>query len=214
MTNSPNSPRILKGAIVAIEPYAVAQKTVVVFQYNPDTLTRSLTAQTASSGGSRGEALRLKGPPEEFIKLEIEIDATDQLAEANQQAVSLGIHPTLAALELLLYPQSGLVIANQALASAGVIEVVPPEAPLTLFIWGPKRVLPVRLSEFSVTEEAYDVNLNPIRARVSLGLRVLTYQDLGLASRGGSLYMAHQVAKEVLARLNTNPGLSATGASI
>ena len=212
MTDFPGSPRILKGAIVSVGTTG-SQGAVIVFQYNPDTLTRSLTAQTAGAGGNRGEALRLKGPPEETVRLEIEIDATDQLAEGNQQVSSLGLHPTLAALELLLYPSSGLMIANQALAAVGVIEIIPPEAPLTLFIWGPKRVLPVRLTEISVTEEAHDVNLNPTRAKVSLSLRVLTYQDLGLLSRGGSLHMAHQVAKEALARLNSNPGLSATGAS-
>lgn len=212
MTDFPGSPRILKGAIVSVGT-AGSQGAVIVFQYNPDTLTRSLTARAAGADGNRGEALRLKGPPEETVRLEIEIDATDQLAEGNPQVSSLGLHPTLAALELLLYPSSGLMIANQALAAVGVIEIIPPEAPLTLFIWGPKRVLPVRLTEISVTEEAHDVNLNPTRAKVSLSMRVLTYQDLGLLSRGGSLHMAHQVAKEALARLNTNPGLSATGAN-
>jgi hypothetical protein len=102
---------------------------------------------------------------------------------------------------MLLYPKSALVIANEVLAAAGIIEVIPPEAPLTLFIWGFKRVVPVRLTTFSITEEAFDTGLNPIRAKVNLGLRVLNYQDLGLQSVGGALFMAHQVIKEVMATI-------------
>ncbi|HKE93600.1 MAG TPA: hypothetical protein VKB34_04775 [Povalibacter sp.] len=172
-----------------------------MFQYNPDTLTRTLTAQTTGGTPNSGEALRLKGPPQESITVNIEIDAADQLERADALATSLGVHPTLASLEMLLYPKSALVIANEVLAAAGVIEVIPPEAPLTLFIWGIKRVVPVRLTTFSITEEAFDTGLNPIRAKVSLGLRVLNYQDLGLPSVGGALFMAHQVIKEVMATI-------------
>jgi hypothetical protein len=174
---------------------------VIVFQYNPERLTRTLTAQTTTGSADRGEAMRLKGPPQEQIRLEVEIDATDQLEKADGLATSTGIYPTLASLEMLLYPKSLVMIANEVLAAVGVIEIIPPEAPLTLFVWGPKRVLPVRLTEYSVTEEAYDPSLNPIRAKVSLGLRVLTYQDLGLLSPGGALFMAHQITKEVLATI-------------
>src|SRR5262249_12253236 len=147
----------------------------------------------------RGEALRLKGPPQESIKLDVEIDATDQLERADAIATTLGIYPTLASLEMLLYPKSALVIANEVLLNLGIIEIIPPEASLTLFVWGIKRILPVRLTDLSITEEAFDPNLNPIRARVSLGLRVLNYQDLGLLSPGGTLFMAHQIIKEVMA---------------
>ena len=84
-----------------------------------------------------------------------------------------------------------------------IFEVIPPEAPLTLFVWGVKRILPVRLTELGITEEAYDPSLNPVRAKVSLGLRVLNYHDLGLASVGGTLFMAHQIAKEVMATIGS-----------
>ena len=104
---------------------------------------------------------------------------------------------------MLLYPKSALVIANEVLLNVGVIEIIPPEAPLILFVWGVSRILPVRLNELTITEEAYDPNLNPIRAKVSLGLRVLTYRDLGLLSVGGTLFMAHQIAKEVMATLSS-----------
>lgn len=199
MSTFPNSPRLQKGAIVSLDPVDPLA-SIVIFQYNPETLTRTLTAQTTGSDNAdRGEALRLKGPPRETFRLEVEIDAADQLEQAKAPATTSGLYHTLASLEMLLYPKSAYVIANEALAAFGTIEIVAPEAPLTLFTWGAQRILPVRLTEFSITEEAFDPNLNPIRAKVGLGLQVLNYQDLGLFSVGGSLFMAHQIAKEAMA---------------
>jgi len=202
MTSFPNSPRLQKGAIIGLDPFNPLA-SVIVFQYNPDTMTRTIAAQTTGGNADRGEALRLKGPPQETIKLDVEIDATEQLERGDGIAGSLGVYPALASLEMLLYPKSALVIANEVLLNIGVIEVIPPEAPLTLFIWGVNRILPVRLTELSITEEAYDPNLNPIRAKVSLSLRVLNYHDLGLLSVGGTLFMAHQIAKEVMATIGS-----------
>jgi hypothetical protein len=200
MSTFPGSPQVMKGAIIGLDPFNPLA-SVIIFQYNPDTLTRTLTAQTSGGNADRGEALRLKGPPQENITIAVEIDATDQLENAQFPAAQMGIYPTLASLEMLLYPKSALVIANEVLQAAGVIEIIPPEAPLTLFIWGVKRILPVRITQFSITEEAFDTSLNPIRARVNLGLRVLNYQDLGLPSVGGALFMAHQIIKEVMATI-------------
>jgi hypothetical protein len=200
MSSFPGSPKVQKGAIIGLDPFNPLA-SVIVFQYNPEKLTRTLTAQTSGGSPNSGEALRLKGPPQESISVNIEIDATDQLETAAPLATSVGVHPTLASLEMLLYPKSALVIANEVLTRAGVIEVIPPEAPLTLFIWGVKRIVPVRLTSFSITEEAFDANLNPIRAKVALGLRVLNYQDLGLLSAGGAIFMAHQIIKEVMATI-------------
>lgn len=207
-TNFPGSPRVVKGALVGMDPFNPLA-SVIVFQYNPEALTRTLAPQTTGGNSDRGEALHLKGPPQETIKMDVEIDATDQLERGDAQAADLGLHPTLAALEMLIYPKSSLVIANEVLANVGVVEIIAPEAPLTLLVWGAKRVLPVRLNEFSIHEEAFDPNLNPIRAKVTLGMRVLNYQDLGLTSVGGAFFMAHQVAKEVMATLNTAAGASA-----
>src|SRR5262245_51349389 len=112
MTTFPNSPRLQKGAIVGVDqlnPLA----SVIVFQYNPDTLTRTITPQAMGGEGDRGEALRLKGPPQETIKLDVEVDAADQLEQAQPIATAMGVYPALAALELLLYPKSPLVIANE-----------------------------------------------------------------------------------------------------
>ncbi|HEY0602271.1 MAG TPA: hypothetical protein VGD69_23635 [Herpetosiphonaceae bacterium] len=200
MTTFPGSPQVQKGAIIGLDPFNPLA-SVIVFQYNPDTMTRTVTARTTGGNSDRGEALRLKGPPEEKISCEVEIDATDQLERAQFPATALGLYPTLASLEMLLYPKSALTIANEVLAATGVIEIIPPEAPLTLFVWGVQRVLPVRLTQFTITEEAYDPNLNPIRAKVRLDLQVLSYYDLGLLSAGGALFMAHQVSKEVMATI-------------
>ena len=207
MSTFPGSPKTQKGAIVGLDPFNPLA-SVIVFQYNPDTLTRTLTAQTAGGNTAQGEALRLKGPPQETITVNVEIDAADQLERADGIATSMGLYPTLSSLEMLLYPKSALVIANEVLANVGVIEIIPPEAPLTLFVWGIKRVVPVRLTTFSITEEAFDPNLNPIRAKVNLGLRVLNYQDLGLLSPGGALFMVHQVMKEVMATVGSVGSIS------
>jgi hypothetical protein len=208
MTTFPGSPRVLKGAIVGVDLFNPLA-SVIVFQYNPDTLTRTLQAQTAGEGGDRAEAMRLKGAPVETIRLDIEIDATDQLETADNIVTSMGIYPQLSALEMLIYPKSALVIANTVLLAAGTIEVIPPMAPLTLFIWGLKRVLPVRLTDFSITEEAHDVNLNPIRAKASIGLRVLSYNDLSLLNPGYHLFVAHQVVKETMATIGSVNNLGA-----
>lgn len=202
MSTFPGSPRLQKGAIIGVDLFNPLA-SVVVFQYNPESLTRRLTARAANPDPARGEALRLAGPPQETINLTVEIDAADQLERSDAIAETLGIHPALASLEMLLYPKSAVMIANEVLARVGVIEVVPPEAPLTLFVWGMKRILPVRLGEFSVTEEFFDPDLNPIRAKVTLGMSVLTYYDLGLLSVGGALSMANQVAKEVMATMGS-----------
>jgi hypothetical protein len=103
----------------------------------------------------------------------------------------------------LLYPKSALVIANTVLMALGTLEIVPPIGPFTLLIWGLKRVLPVRLTDLSITEEAYDVALNPIRAKASLGLRVLSYNDLSLTNPGYYLFLTHQIVKETLATIGS-----------
>lgn len=207
MTTFPNSPRLQKGALIGLDP-ANPLASIIVFQYNPETLSRTLRARTTGAAGggaggaAPGEAMRLAGPPEESFKLEVVLDATDQMEKADPITSQLGIHPQLASLEMLLYPKSALVIANEVLMRVGVIEVIPPEAPLAILVWGVKRVLPVRLTGFSITEEMFDPSLNPIHAKVSLDLNVLSYHDLGLLSPGGSLFMAHQLIKEGMATIN------------
>jgi len=189
-------------------------ESTVVFQYNPDTMTRRLEPRVPKPDGEKGEATRLTGPPKETITVSIEIDATDQLEEDNVLARATGIVPTLAALELMVYPKSGLIIANTSLAAVGTIEMLPAESPMILFVWGATRVVPVQVTGLSITEEAYDTLLNPTRAKVDLTLTVLSYNDLQTTSFGRALYLAHQVTKEVLAATNVFNSIQNVGAAL
>lgn len=213
MSGYPNAPRLLKGGLVLIDPASGAVQRVIALQYNPDLLTRTLAPQSTGATGTLSEPLRLKGPPVETIKLDIELDATDQLEfpDAYPEAVKTGLHTQLAALELLVYPDSETLIRNNLLAAAGTLEIAPVQAPLPLFVWSKSRVVPVRLTDFSIVEEAFDANLNPIRARIGLGMRVLNVNDLGFGDKGGQLFMAYQQQKEQLARRAANPALAILG---
>lgn len=205
MNNLSTAPRTLRGAIVALDLPDQTPR-VVIFQYNPATLTRTLEAQLSDAEGKSGDPPRLKGAPTETIKLEVEIDAADQLQPGN---VDTGILPQLAALEILLYPKSSRVTLNNTLLKIGTIEIIPAAAPFTLLIWGKRRILPVRITEFSVTEDAHHPNLSPIRAKVSLGLRVVTYSDVTSDNPAWNLFLAHQVLKETMASLATTGSLNA-----
>jgi hypothetical protein len=214
LTAFPGSPRLIKGAIVGLDPKNPIA-SVIVFQYNPDTMTRRLDARTTTAeSGDRFEALRLTSAPKETITISVEVDATDQLETAHPLAVASGINPTLAALEMLFYPKSSVVISNIAKAKAGFLEIIPVETPLTLFVWGPTRVLPVRVTSFSITEEAFDTLLNPTRAKVDLTMQVLSYYDLKVSNPGFSLFLAYQIAKEAMATTNIFNSAQNIGASL
>jgi hypothetical protein len=195
---------LLKGGIVLIDPETSAVQRIISLQYNPDSLSRTLQVQGPSEGGDRSEVLRLKGPAVETFKVDAEFDATDQMEVGDPTVGELGIHPQLAALETIVYPTSSQMQQNDSLAQLGTLEIVPMETPLTLFVFGKSRVLPVRITDFSVTEEAFDQNLNPIRAKVSLGMRVLTIDDVGFDHKAGSLFMSYLQQKEGF--VSKNPG--------
>jgi len=200
------TPPTLKAGLVLLDPITSNVSRVIVMQYNPDTLSRTLQVQgTGGDSGDRSEVLRLKGPAVETLKLDAEIDATDQLEVAKPGAVVLqsGIFPQLAALETILYPTTTQLLSNHALAASGVLEIIPMEQPLVLFVWSASRIVPVRITDFSITEEAFDTQLNPIRAKVSLGMRVLSVSDLGFDHRGSSIYLAYQRVKETFAKIPT-----------
>jgi hypothetical protein len=222
MTTYPFGPKLIKGGIVLVHSTTGIVEKVIPLQYNPDTLTRTLQPQTMGENADRSEALRLKGPPVETIKLEAEIDATDQLATTprtddseepiqRDSIIQYGIFPALAVLETIIYPESAQLIANNQLASQGKLEIIPVESPLTLFVWSQNRVVPVRLTEFSITEEAFDTRLNPLRAKVSLGMRVLSVNDLGFNHRGGNLYLRYHQQKERMAGEFTGSAINALG---
>lgn len=208
------SPKLIKGGLVQVDVKSGRTLRTIALQYNPDSLSRTIQVQAAGeSGGATSQALRLKGAAAETIKVEAEIDATDRLEhpDQNRTAAEAGIHPELAALELLVQPTSEALQGNDSIARSGTLEVLAIETPLLLFVWGPNRVVPVRITDLSITEDAFDAQLNPIRATVSLGMRVLTVDDLGFEHRGGQLFMAHLRSREALATKAGSAPLSALG---
>ncbi|MDQ0746686.1 hypothetical protein QF034_000917 [Streptomyces africanus] len=217
MTRYADIPKPIRSGIVLVDPERGTPQRIIVLQFNPDTLERSLSPQSAggsgdsggggSGNGDRNEALRLKGPAQETWKFTAEIDATDQF----EIAAPDGIHPQLAVLEMLVQPTSAQLREASRLSKKGTIEISPIEMPLTLFTWGSKRVMPVRLTELSINESAFDVNLNPIRASLSIGLKVLTVSDLPLGHPGAELYYAHLAQKERLAGAARTAGLGSLG---
>jgi len=214
------SPIVMKGAIVSLDPNIgfppppkppstpspekKAPKrgpSIIEFQYNPEQVTRTLKPQPVSDEPDRTEIFRLKGPPIETIRCTIDIDATNLLASSDATTLSYGIQPQLAALELLVYPTSQVLLANEALSFLGTIEILPMQSMLTLFVWSKSRVTPVLITDLDITEELFDGQLNPIRAKVALGMRVLNVNDVGFLTPAGALYMAYQIQKEALATM-------------
>ena len=212
-----SSPKLLKGGLIVLSPDGGRARRVIALQYNPDTLTRTYQVQGVGGegGGERAQPFRLKGAAIESIKLDAEIDAADQLEipDRNPVATEVGIAPQIAALEALINPGTNELLAVDSAARGGTLEILPPESPLVIFTWSRSRVAPVRVTEFSVTEEAFDPELNPIRAKVSLGLRVLTVDDLGYSHRGGNLFLTYLRSREALATRVPGATLQSLGLS-
>jgi hypothetical protein len=195
----------LKGALIEFMPtnLPVPVPNVIVFQYNPETMTHTWTqpeaappSSTATGGAEASNPLAVKGNPGEAFSFTIAMDANDEIADRGPGAAIAqvsGIYSRLAALEMLLYPasagQSGLVGAVSAgIASAlsgqasGATSAVPQSVmPVVLFIWGAERIVPVRVTGLTITEKLYDSTLNPTHAEAQLSLRVLTPAELNSA---------------------------------
>lgn len=198
-----SSPRLIKGGLVVLAPGGGAVRRTIALQYNPEALQHTYQVQGVGGdgGGERAQPFRLKGPAIESIKLDAEIDATDQLEfpENNANVVAHGIAPQLALLEALINPSVDELLNLAALSESGTLEILPPEAPLVLFVWGKNQVAPVRVTDYTVMAEAFDPALNPLRARVSLGLRVLSTDDLGFKHKGAGMFISRLRTRETLA---------------
>jgi hypothetical protein len=206
MGTFPEAAPVVRGGFVLLDPAFGRPVRTIPFQFNPDTLTRTLQPQgIGNEPGDRLEALRLKGPPHESYKFDAEFDATDQLdhPDRHPREAANGLGPVLSALELSIYPTVDQLVAEDELAGRGMIEIAPAEAPLMVLVLGRRRVLPVRITDFSVTEEAFGLSLDPIRAKVGIGVRVLTVEDVGYRHKGGELYLQHHRQKERFAALIT-----------
>ncbi len=214
MRSSPGGTRVFRGAVVSVDPTGPFSRPVV-FQYNPDQVTRKILprGQHGPQAVAPADAGRVHGAPIETVSLTIDIDATDQLERGNVVAATTGIAPQLAALEGLLHPGTASAIQNAALLLAGTIEVLPPEAPLTLLVWGPGRAVPIRIESLNVNEQAFDPLLFPTRATVELTAQVLSYNDLPIGHPGYALYLVHQVMKETLAGAASTAGAATAGSA-
>jgi len=191
------SPNLSKGMLVTAPSLtSLLPPRVVVFQYNPTELSRDISP---NYGEDNDRALGFTGPATETINLTAIFDSTADMVSESQTTDTLGIFAQLSCLQLMVYPSVANTVANALEAALGTIEISANDVPLTIFAWGSKRILPVKLTSISITEKAFDSDLNPIRAEVALGMQVLSDNDVKVASSEYVLYMAHQTIQEVMA---------------
>lgn len=208
VTSSPHvlngRPLIFKGGLVVYaDPSTNKPTNVIVFQYNAETLSRGLTPQTEPNPRQNAGDTQHSLPPLETYSLAVELDAADQLEIKDSTAIASGLHPALAALELLMYPASAVMIDQEQKYVQGSSLIQPGRIPLVVFVWGAKRVVPVRLTSLTIAEQAFDQNLNPVRAKVDLRLRTLTNAELQRAGGGFSkLALTHLQQKEQIATVD------------
>lgn len=176
-------PYLLKGALIEYsDDFLGPIPNVVIFQFNPESLSRQIQIPSRPSGTGGRETSQAGEIPVEQISLTAHFSAADQLGNNNVLARGVGIGPSLAALEKMVYPAMGSLLgaALDAIGDAifggsdGANQPIPREKyPRTLFIWGLTRVLPVIITSMTITEQEYDFILNPVRAEVSLGMKVI-----------------------------------------
>lgn len=219
---SPLRPKLQKGALAVYPTHTPGSQpsAVISFQFNPETMKRTLAHRAApapaagKSGAAKEDVLRVAGPPLETITLTVDMHAADQLAEPdddkNTATAQNGLHPALAILELLMYPPTLNAQKIEEQAARGQVQVSPADLPLVLLVWGKSRVVPVKLTSFAVSEDAFDTRLNPISAKVELGMQVLTYMEFTDSSIGRDAFIAYQKVKESLAR-QSSPGNNTPG---
>lgn len=180
-----NRPKLSKGRIDVIQNDKLEVAYRIIFQFNPEKITRHLTPQWEI--GENGKAcksnfLQLKGCPEEIIDLDIEIDANDQpdkfRKESCKDGIYYGIYPQIAVLEALVYPSVMNIEETNKQMKNGSMKITAPKLFYTLLAFGKKRAMPVQITKFTITEEMHDEHLNPIRAKITMNMRVLSYNDV------------------------------------
>jgi hypothetical protein len=188
------SPLLIKGALIEFsERFIGPIPNIIIFQYNPESLTRTLSVYNPFQADEQtpGAPPKIKvdsqpGDPPETFDLTLDLDASDELEKGDPIAVVTGVADRLAAMEMLLYPQEGSLLGellgsvSAALGGGGpAAEAVPRgSVPIVLFVWGPGRIVPVRLTSFKVEEQAFSPILYPVHAKVTIGLQILTDKDL------------------------------------
>ncbi len=227
-TGLKNSPRLVKGALVQlIEDIVGVLPNIIPFQYNPNKLQHQLTPWDPfevdqTQRGSQAPNVQPFEPKESFT-LSLELDAADDLEDSDPVTTVVGVSDRLAALKKLVLPTQGLlgdlVASAQALAGNASARATRPTVPVCFFIWGPGRILPVRVTRFSVDEKLFSPTLHPLQATVSLGLEVLTpdvfRSQSGVASDlAVAAYNFTKVQEDALAIAHIAKAVSTVGGSI
>ena len=210
MTNAAAGPALVKGSLVSIDATS-GVSTTIPFQFNPGTLRRSVSAQSVGGEpGGHSSAVRYTGSPIEQVALDIEIDALSTGATVRGETEGLyGIYPQLSQLELLIYPSTQALAANAQLLASGVLEIAPYVAPLVLLVWGQNRSMPIKLFNYTIVEQTFAPNLNPLRATISLEAQVLSASDMSSTTKSYSQFIVYQQAKELFASKAAAPGRGA-----
>ena len=206
---SPLAPKMLKGAFIRLDVTGIGiAPQIVVFQYNPETLSRKFKPyeKPVDKEGTKPDPTAQDAPydPDEEMDVVVELDATDDLEEPEQHPITMvsGVADRIAALEMLMYPSDELGLLSSAVASLagalgiGVSAPIPKrrESPTVLLVWGPGRIVPVKISSFAVEEQAFNAALYPIRAKVTVGVKVLTEDYFTAKQLGRDLSAADEMA--------------------
>ncbi len=200
-----SQPNFQKAGVVLLDAERGDPVAAVPLRYNPPQLVRAFQVKSLAGQQGRAEPLRLNGPPVETITLEAQLDAADALERGDQAAIDYGIGHYLARLEGLISPTRDQLLENDARAKAGQLTILPMEQPLPLFVWGPQRIVPFRATSVTITETFFDARLNPLQAKVSLSMQVLTVDDLGFDHPGSALYLTHLKGLESRAEAAVSP---------
>ncbi len=204
---------MLRGALIEYGTDLIGPiPNVVIFQFNPETLSRALQVPPRPTGATQRETTQAGEKTFEKISFKAHFSAANMLDEDKVLARLFGIGPQLAALEKMVLPSAkiaGLIgavidkIAGAAAPPAPPAQPVPREKyPRILFIWGPTRVLPVTIDSMTIAEQEYDFLLNPVRAEVDITLSVIAIDQCSddVLAKGALEYST--LAKEAMAIAN------------
>ncbi|MEZ8080800.1 hypothetical protein A1OW_20770 [Enterovibrio norvegicus] len=202
-----SQPNFLKGGIVLLDQQSGEPIEAIPLLINPATLSTQFEVKSPASSQTRAEPMRLNGPPKESISFEATLDATDAMERGDRDALNYGIGHYIAALRGLITPSRRQLMDNDALARQGKLTIIPMVQPLPVFSWGMNRRVPVRFTSLSLQEEFFNSALNPLRAKASVNLQVLTVDDLGFDHPASSLFLHYLAGLERQASKVTKPAI-------
>ena len=215
MSDFPGRPRVTRGALVVFGTSAPVPTQLIVFPLNPESVSRRFDLGQSAAGRAAAGTTETHTPataPGETLTVTLDLDATDDLEQPAQHPVTVisGLLPVLSALEQLLYPSVLMAGLVRTLAAIGGATITPATKPWVVFVWGLGRIVPVKVSGLTITEQAFDPRLNPISARVEMALTVLTAEDLaGAPSLLQGLPMVHAITREALSITETAASIAA-----